>query len=202
VVGHLGRLSREKNLGFIVETMTQLMRTRPHVKLLLVGDGDRLDAARAHLADVGLSNRVIAPGMLEGSAAADAYAAMDLFVFASHSDTQGLVLAEAMSAGVPIIALDAPGARDCVDERVGCLLPATTSPQAFATTAAGLLEDRAQLQLRAETARQRAASFSRLQCLRTLLDIYERAVERHGLASSHSLRHPQPALAENREQLA
>src|SRR5690606_31612431 len=52
-----------------------------------------------------------------------AYKAMDVFAFASKTETQGLVLAEAMGAGVPVVALDAPGAREVVvDQRNGRLL--------------------------------------------------------------------------------
>jgi glycosyltransferase involved in cell wall biosynthesis len=49
---------------------------------------------------------------------------MDVFAFASQTETQGLVLAEAMAAGVPVVAVDAPGVREVVDDCVnGRLLP-------------------------------------------------------------------------------
>ncbi len=63
-------------------------------------------------------------GELQGHWLADAYHLMDVFVFASQSETQGLVLVEAMSAGVPVVAVDAPGVRDVViDGYNGRLLP-------------------------------------------------------------------------------
>src|SRR5690606_14716577 len=63
----------------------------------------------------GLLERVHHPeGYLDGPVLADAYHAMDLFAFASKSETQGMVLAEAMTAAIPVVALDAPGAREVV----------------------------------------------------------------------------------------
>ena len=66
-------------------------------------------------------------GLQTGQDLADAYAAMDVFVFSSQSETQGMVLAEAMAAGVPAVALDAPGAREIVNDRNGRLLPGDAS---------------------------------------------------------------------------
>ncbi|KQU92430.1 hypothetical protein ASD12_05890 [Mesorhizobium sp. Root102] len=58
---------------------------------------------------------------------------MDVFAFSSHSETQGLVLVEAMAAGIPVVALDAPGAREVVtDSRNGRLLPANSPADHFA----------------------------------------------------------------------
>ena len=56
--------------------------------------------------------RLHLPGSLDGQVLADAYHAMDVFVFASRTETQGMVLTEAMAAGKPVVALDAPGVRE------------------------------------------------------------------------------------------
>ena len=62
----------------------------------------------------------------------DAYHAMDIFAFASKSETQGMVLTEAMAAGLPVIALDAPGAREVVEEGAnGRLLAEDASAEDF-----------------------------------------------------------------------
>jgi glycosyltransferase involved in cell wall biosynthesis len=178
VVGHLGRLGREKNLMYLVEAITRLMLARPSAKWLLVGTGDRLDRVQRTLRAAGLADRLVTPGVLEGCAAADAYAAMDLFAFASHTDTQGLVLAEAMAAGVPVVALDAPGARDCVLDQVnGVLAGAKAAPDEFAQALFALLDDRTRLKRFSEAARQHAQVFARPRCLSRLLEVYARAID-------------------------
>ncbi len=156
-----------------------MMQQRPAVRFLLVGDGDRLSWAKARLRDAGLAERAIIPGILEGTAAADAYAAMDVFAFASLSDTQGLVLAEAMSAGLPIVALDAPGARDCVGSDAGLLLPASSGKQSFAEACMALLDDSARRRAWSVNARAVALRFSREHCLQTLTAAYDEMIERH-----------------------
>ena len=100
---------------------------------------------------------------------------MDLFVFASRIDTQGLVLAEAMSAGVPVLALDAPSVRDCVDDSVGVRLRANVDADCFAQTADALLRDLPRRQTLGAAARQHALRYSRARCLRLLTNAYDRA---------------------------
>ncbi len=79
----------------------------------------------ANFARARVGNRVVFTGTLRPPALIDAYHAMDVFAFASLTETQGLVLAEAMAAGVAVVALDAPGAREIVRDRLnGRLLPA------------------------------------------------------------------------------
>lgn len=176
VIGNLGRLSQEKNLGFLVETVISVVKRRPRTKCLLVGNGDRLAWAQARFAEEGLAGQLVTPGMLQGAAMADAYAAMDVFVFASHTDTQGLVLGEAMAAGLPVIALDAPGSRDCVIDGVsGWLLPAGASEHVFAARIRELLDAPDRRDRWAEPARRAASRFGREACVRRLLAIYEGA---------------------------
>lgn len=176
VIGHVGRLSQEKNLEFLLRAVMHSLHLRPPAKFLLIGDGDRLEWARAMFAKESLAHRLIAPGIITGDALADVYAAMDVFAFASLTDTQGLVLAEAMAAAVPIIALDAPGARDCVlDTVTGHIVAATASEADFAACSVQLLSDTTKLRHMAARAQQHSRQFSRRNCLRRLLQVYERA---------------------------
>lgn len=177
VIGHLGRISQEKNIECIVDAAIRVLRDRPNARFLLVGDGDRLEWARAECRSAGVADRVTTPGMLRGAAVADAYAAMDVFLFASLSDTQGLVLAEALAAGVPVIALDAPGARDCVTHgSSGWLLPADITPPEFARRVGELLEDSDRRNAMGRQARREGERFGRALCARRLLHTYERAL--------------------------
>jgi glycosyltransferase involved in cell wall biosynthesis len=70
-------------------------------------------------------------GSLKGQDLVDSYHAMDIFTFASKSETQGMVLVEAMAAGLPVIALDAPGARDVITHQKNGWLIDCDDPAAF-----------------------------------------------------------------------
>jgi glycosyltransferase involved in cell wall biosynthesis len=123
VVGHLGRLAPEKNLVFLAEAVAAFLKREPYAHFLLVGKGPSDAAIRAVFEREDLSGRLHIAGILRPLVLVDAYHAMDVFAFASKSDTQGMVLIEAMAAGVPVVALDAPGVREAVwDKRNGRLL--------------------------------------------------------------------------------
>jgi len=132
VIGHVGRLAEEKNLDYLARAMIAAARQDPAVVCLVVGDGPAGAEFDARFAAAGLADRLVRPGAMALPALADAYAVMDVFAFASLTETQGLVLAEAMTAGVPVVALDAPGAREVVDGDNGRLLPHEAPAEAFA----------------------------------------------------------------------
>ncbi len=114
VVGHVGRLAPEKNLGFLARAMARFLTSEPAARCLVVGQGPSEDEIRQVFAEAGVADRLVMPGVLKGQDLIDAYHAMDLFAFASQSETQGLVVAEAMAVGIPVVAVDAPGVRDVV----------------------------------------------------------------------------------------
>jgi glycosyltransferase involved in cell wall biosynthesis len=116
VVGHAGRLSPEKNLEFLTSCMVELLKKDPMVHALIVGKGPSEKMIKDVFVKAGLENRLHLTGVLQYQHLVDAYFAMDVFAFASLSETQGIVLIEAMAAGVPVIALNAPGAREVVED--------------------------------------------------------------------------------------
>jgi 1,2-diacylglycerol 3-alpha-glucosyltransferase len=118
VIGHAGRLAPEKNLVFLAGAVADYLRKDARARWLLVGEGPLRAEIERRFRRHGLRGRLHAAGVLTGRRLNEAYAAMDAFAFASKTETQGLVLLEAMAAGVPVVALDADGARDVVSDRV------------------------------------------------------------------------------------
>jgi len=116
VVGHAGRLAPEKNLGFLTNCLVELLKKDPRVHALIVGLGPSEQMIKKAFGQSGLEKRLHLTGVLHYQHLVDAYFAMDVFAFASLSETQGIVLIEAMAAGLPIVALDAPGAREVVED--------------------------------------------------------------------------------------
>ncbi len=131
VVGTVGRLAEEKNLGFLSRALCRFLAATPAAYALIVGDGPSREVMAASFAAAGLSGRVVFAGTLRPPALVDAYHAMNAFAFASLTETQGLVLAEAMAAGVAVVAVDAPGAREIVCDGVNGRLLASADEAAF-----------------------------------------------------------------------
>lgn len=104
LVLYVGRLAAEKDC----DRLLPLLERHPRMHLAFVGDGPD----RERLERLFGSERVTFTGVLRGEDLADAYAAADVFVFPSTTDTLGLVLLEAMACGVPIVATDTPAARE------------------------------------------------------------------------------------------
>ncbi len=117
VVGHLGRLAPEKNLEFLAEAVAAFLKTHKHACFLVVGVGPSEQMIRQVFSQQGLESRLHFTGILQARELADALHAMDLFAFSSKSETQGMVLTEAMAAGLPVVALDASGVREVVKDR-------------------------------------------------------------------------------------
>lgn len=173
VVGHLGRLAPEKNLGFLANCVAEFMKVDDRSVFVVVGSGPSEQSIRDIFSKPGIDQRLVACGVLENQPLADALAAMDVFVFASKTETQGMVLTEAMAAGTPVIALDAPGAREVVrDGRNGRLL-ADESIRAF-SDALQWMESRTAAQARdlAQAARETAEAFSMPRSADTALACY------------------------------
>ncbi|WP_284274207.1 glycosyltransferase [Mesorhizobium huakuii] len=184
VVGHVGRLAPEKNLEYLTEAVKQFLTSHAGAHFLVVGCGETMTHIQDTLTGAGLGGRVHLVGALTGTELADAYAAMDVFAFSSHSETQGLVLVEAMAAGIPVVALDAPGAREVViDSRNGRLPPANSPADHFAH-AIQWVADRtvAERTTLREAAIQTSKCFSRDATTKMALTLYASVLETHRAA--------------------
>jgi len=116
-------LAPEKNLEFLAEAAVAFLRKTSRAHFLVIGTGPSERTIREIFSREGLKARLHMASVLEHEQLADALHAMNLFAFASKSETQGMVLTEAMAAGLPVVALDAHGVREVVrDFKNGRLL--------------------------------------------------------------------------------
>ncbi|MBV8151369.1 MAG: glycosyltransferase [Candidatus Eremiobacteraeota bacterium] len=129
LVLYVSRLAREKNVELAFEALGALDGSEPH--LILAGDGPERAALGAAARRSGLERRVHFLGHVERAELPDLYASADVFVFPSTTETQGLVLAEAMAAGLPIVAVDSPQTREVLGE-TGRLVPRSAGAMAAA----------------------------------------------------------------------
>ncbi len=177
VIGHVGRLAPEKNLGFLAGAVARVVRKYGHVHFVVVGAGPSEAEVRRRFERLGMTSRLHLLGTRGGQELVDAYHAMDVFAFASLSETQGMVLTEAMSAGVPVVAIDAPGVREVVEDgRNGRLLHRQSAREfAAALEEIAAASGRRRESLREES-RKTALEFSMARSAEKALDRYSAVV--------------------------
>jgi 1,2-diacylglycerol 3-alpha-glucosyltransferase len=172
---YVGRLDREKSVDRVLRAFDHVVGTLPRARLALVGQGKEGASLRALAARLPCASRVVFLCARAHDTLTVCYQAADVFLFASETETQGLVLAEAAACGLAAVAVTAPGCDEVVRDGVSGVLT-KPEPTALAEAALGLLLDderRAAMGARARAMAEREFDV-RLQIDRTL-DVYAAA---------------------------
>lgn len=119
----VSRMASEKNITFLLESLALFKsRYRKPFRMILVGDGpDRIRYEKL-CEKLDITNETVFTGMLPNQETAAYYAAADAFLFASKTETQGIVILEAFAGGTPVLAVRASGVEDLVDTGVNGIL--------------------------------------------------------------------------------
>lgn len=137
----VGRVAHEKNIEFLLEVASRVAPRLPGFVLLIAGEGPAMAALKRETVARRLNGSVRFAGYLDRKRELPGcYAAADAFVFASRTETQGLVLLEAMAAGLPVVALAQMGTIDILARRRGAVVP-PDCPDGFADELHDLLTD-------------------------------------------------------------
>jgi glycosyltransferase involved in cell wall biosynthesis len=119
---YVGRLDREKSVDRILLAFERVAGTVPEARLALVGQGTEAARLRALANSTAAASRIMFLGARPHDGLTAYYQAADAFLFASETETQGLVLAEAAACGIPAVAVSAPGSDEVVrDGETGLL---------------------------------------------------------------------------------
>jgi glycosyltransferase involved in cell wall biosynthesis len=135
----VGRLAPEKRFDVLLAAFADAARDGA-AHLLVVGGGPEEPALRHLAGRLGVGSRVVFTGPLDHDRVLDCYAAADLFAFASPTETQGLVVIEAMAAGLPVAAVGAGGVAEAIGDGDAGLL-VDPDPAALAAAIRRLLHD-------------------------------------------------------------
>jgi glycosyltransferase involved in cell wall biosynthesis len=175
VVLYLGRLSAEKNLDLLIGTMEELVKWRPHARLVFVGDFDYRPALEEHAAASHAADRISFVGKIPHEQIGWAYAAGEVFAFPSMTDTQSLTLHEAALAGLPIVMVDEP-VTEVVKDGVNGFF-ANDDPIDMAAKLRRVLEDPGLRKEMGKNSKQIARKFSEKRQTKLILDIYDRILK-------------------------
>ena len=172
----VGRVAHEKNIDFLLQMWPQVLARVPEALLVIAGEGPAVAHCHRLVQALGLQRSVLFLGYLErGSELSDCYRSADVFVFASRTETQGLVLLEAMAQGTPPVSTAVMGTADVLrDARGAVVVPEERA--AFATAVADLLQDPARRDALSGQARDDAARWSARAMARRLVALYEEVI--------------------------
>ncbi len=157
---HVGRVAHEKNIDFLLRMVRQVLAQQPDTIFILAGEGPALSHCKSYAASLGVLNNMRFVGYLQrDTELLDCYKAGDLFVFSSRTETQGLVLLEAMALGTPVVSTAYMGTVDIVKPQRGARL-APDDEAGFANIVVQLLRNPGERAAMSLAAREYAASWS------------------------------------------
>ncbi len=179
---HVGRVAHEKNIGFLLNMVARLKVDHPQVLFLICGEGPAKNDLEQQAKRMGLVDNVMFVGYLDRETELlDCYRAADVFVFASRTETQGLVLLEAMALGVAVASTAVMGTIDILSPNRGALV-AEENTEDFSAKVSRLLNNRELRLSIGDEGRRYAETWSAPATARRVVDIYQGVIDGHGNA--------------------
>lgn len=172
----VGRVAHEKNIDLLLHMADRIRQSRPQFLMVIAGEGPALPHLKQLVAKLGLAANVLFLGYLDrAQELVNCYRAADVFVFGSTTETQGLVLLEAMAIGIPVVAIPAMGARDILAPEQGCLC-AKEDADDFAAKVIKLLDSPVLRQRLSDEGRRYAQSWSAPATAQRMSQFYQRVI--------------------------
>jgi glycosyltransferase involved in cell wall biosynthesis len=176
----VGRLAHEKNLPFLLDALDEVRRARPDALLVMAGEGPAVPELLRRVRRLELERHVVFVGYLDRDGPLqDCYAAADIFVFASRTETQGLVLLEAMAQGVPVVSTAMLGTREVLEDGRGVVVSPEVIDE-FAGRVVALLDDGPRRRRLGIEAVRWARSWSSQAMADSMLELYAEVCARGG----------------------
>lgn len=171
----IGRLAQEKNVVFLLDVMKDLVPKLPNLKLLIVGDGPDYDLYKEIIEKDNLENNVIMTGKVAWEEVPYYYHLSDIFLTASHTETQGLTVIEAMASSVVPICIDDESFRNTVIDGLNGRI--FEDEKECKQIIEELYNDRELTQKLSNQARINSDRFSAKYFAESVLDVYKYAIE-------------------------
>jgi 1,2-diacylglycerol 3-alpha-glucosyltransferase len=167
----VGRLGQEKNIPFLLESFKTVKSKVDNAVLVIVGGGPEEEELKNMTIELNLDKSVVFTGNLTPKDVIDCYAGSKLFVFSSVSETQGIVIAEAKAAGLPVVAIRAYGVSEMVEDGIDGYLT-DLNPDQFADKIIYLLKNDSIRSEMSIMAKKNAEKLDSVNCTDMLLKSY------------------------------
>jgi glycosyltransferase involved in cell wall biosynthesis len=173
------RLTQEKNIRFLLDTVFPILKTYTNVRYVMAGGGDLLDECKRRVWEAGLMQRVFFTEEIPHSDVKHLHDAADIFAYASTSETQGMVIAEAMYAGLCVVAVRAQGVADQLTDATGILTNENTTE--FGSALEEVIDNVHRRHTLGEQAQRYAQTYlTQERSAKNMIAIYEQEIERKG----------------------
>jgi len=168
----VGRVAHEKNIGFLIQVLEAVRKDVADVLFVIAGEGPARQSLKDTVIRLGLDGSARFIGYLDRHKELNScYCAADLFIFSSRTETQGLVLLEAMAQGVPVVSTAELGTRDVLREGLGVHI-AQEDVADFAGKVITLLNDAPMRQELGDAGREYAQTWSASRQAQRMLAFY------------------------------
>ena len=174
----VGRVAHEKNIDFLLHAFKYIAKENKSIKFLITGEGPAFEHIQKLIKNLNLEHSVILTGYLEADQELlNCYASSDMFIFSSKTETQGLVLIEAMAQGLPIVALAENGTKSILENNPGAII-AKDDPKEFAKTCLTLLNNKKKLsQMSMKAKKEAKQKWGSVVQTEKLIALYKEVVE-------------------------
>ncbi|MGD8496002.1 MAG: glycosyltransferase family 4 protein [Gemmatimonadales bacterium] len=169
----VGRLVPRKGFDHLLRALAELP---PNVRLEVVGDGPLAEPLRRQATELGISDRVSWPGFLPRPEILRRLRRSDCFVLSSLHEGLGIVVQEAMHAGLPVVATDNGGQVDLVSHETTGLLVPVADPAALAAAVRRLMDDPDSREAMGRRGRERIAELAMPQNARQVAGVLRAAI--------------------------
>jgi glycosyltransferase involved in cell wall biosynthesis len=184
VMVHIGRIGHEKNIDFLLHVHREVLSKKPDTIFVIAGEGPALDHLKYLADELGIRDNIRFVGYLDrATTLVDCYSAGNVFVFSSRTETQGLVLLEAMACGLPVVSTAELGTRDILLPQRGSLV-AEEDVDKFSHQVLKVLEHPELQQRISREGQDYVLEWSHDAMSRTLLELYEHTIQAYNSLSA------------------
>lgn len=170
---YVGRQTPEKNVLFLVEAFEMVAVEKPRIKLMLVGEGPLKPEIEKIAQKRNFADRLIFTGRISREEIIQAYLFSKIFLFASKTDTQGLVIIEAAAMGLPIVAIKDEAYVGMLENNQNGYTISEEKPEVFARAILKILNNSGLYRQFSDNSRKIAENFSDIKQAKKLIEIYK-----------------------------
>jgi len=172
----IARMGKEKNIMFLIDAFNKLKESNPNLKFIMIGDGPQREEIEKKAEEYGILKDIIMTGYVTRDKIFPLLKLAKVFIFASKTETQGLVILEAMSMKIPCVAIASMGVNDVLeDDNGGFLSP--DDIEEYTNKVTMILNDKELHAKKTEEAYQRATHLSANKMTKKLIESYEQLLK-------------------------
>lgn len=171
----VGRLGKEKSVDFLLKTFKIIHDGDPTVNLVLVGDGPEKNNLKRLASKLGIAKNVYFTGLIDSSEINKVYADAEIFVFASTTETQGMVILEALASGLPVVAVKDAVYDGIIKDKVNGILVSKDAKR-FAKACLDILGDPRSRKKLSDAAVKSMQDFSLLKTAQSFEKLYNKLI--------------------------